>query len=381
MRLAAAALLIFATLPAAASRLDYVAKVTTNDRGMSRIRPVGDPRYIALATMSADDEITLLDIQTATTIIVKPRGLERLANANSVEAEVVWYTPERAGIHVTDGSSLQRAAHHWYVEIDPRTGKKLRSTSLGNFSERVELEVVGTDAANGNVWFAETRYDEDLATDFSHVHGPKELVLRRLELSSLAVEDAMSLALPARENKSGYEDRLSYHHAADFSRFAVVEYDERSFHTKPPAQVYFLDPGANTAFSVPALPTTYGVAFTDRFIYLASAQAGTIARVHIAKHKIDKTARGPMLTHDLVVAKDKLLVIGTSKKFTVCTLELACTARPHAPELAAAYGELFGSGSPSVDGRFYVLPQALPSSADAVNAMTSRDVLIARVVD
>ena len=68
------------------------------------------------------------------------------------------------------------------------------------------------------------------------------VVFRRVDLKTLAYTDVHKLALAARPMKSGYEDRLMVHHAADFSRFAVVEYDEDDFKTTPATKVYFIDP-------------------------------------------------------------------------------------------------------------------------------------------
>ncbi len=379
MRLAAAVLLLVATTSAHATRLEFAGKVPSLPGGLEHIRQIGDARYLALSTLSADRELGVLDLETATALVVTPQRLERVAHTSDIDAELVSYTPERVGLHLTDGT-LERAAHHWYVELDAK-GRRLRSVELGAFDDRVELVFVGTDPDRGAVWFAALRYDEHLTADFAHVHGPREAVLRKLDQSSLAVTDVITIALPAREMTTGYEDHLMFHHAGDFSRFAVVEYDERSFKTRPPAQVYIVDPEQQTWFAVPALATTYGVAFTPAYIYLASAQVGTIARVDVAKQRIDKTVRGPLLTHDLVVARDRLVVIGTSKKYTVCTLPaLACAAQPHVAEVAAGAAELSGGGKASRDGRYYVLPAALAVRAGSA-PVAPREILITRVVD
>jgi hypothetical protein len=346
---------------ASAGQIELVAKVPFTDHNML-LREAGDPRYVAVSSMSSasgDDGLDVLDLDTSAIVRVRANHLGRTLHVKTFEAELVSYTPTAAGLHVGDGF-LERAHHHWYVEVDPRSGKRLRTIELGTFDDRTDVFFLGTDPKHGAVWFYLERFADPLK-DSAHQAGPEEVVLRRVDLATLAIADTMTVKMHARRMASGYEDRLTVHHARDFSRFAIVEYDERAFKSNPEGSVYVIDPERKTWFTVPALDTTYGVAFsTDgAYAYLASSQLGTIARVDLAKERIDKTVAGPRLTQDVVLSPDgsTLFVIGSSRHYTTFALPGLDHQRRRtaSPEIAPATEVLFGAGSVSADGRFYVL--------------------------
>lgn len=377
-----------ATGASAHAGIELVKKVGY-DLGTLRFRDVGDPRYVAITAMSrADKDLTadVLDLSSATTyhVAVPRRTVERALRATNLEGELVSYTPAKVGLHITDGV-LERARHHWYVEVDARSHKVVQAISLGTFGDDQELVFVATDGARDAAWFTLASYGEGLR-DHAHVHGPTSLALRKLDLATLQTTDAMTIALPGRPMASGYEDQLTVHHAPDFSWFAVAEYDERSFRSKPAAQVYFLDPDHNASFAVPALDTTYGVAFSrdGAYAYLGSSQLGTIARVDMAAHKIDKTTTGPTLTHDFAISPDgsKLFVIGSSRQYGELALpKLASrTARKHDPAIAPGAEQLSGGGHLSSDGKYYVLREAVAVHRDRT-AADPHELVIAKITN
>ncbi|MEP6861620.1 MAG: hypothetical protein ABJE66_13420 [Deltaproteobacteria bacterium] len=382
--------LLAALGPPARAGIELVKKVGYADPlGTLRLRDVGDPRYVAITAMSrADKDLTgdVLDLATGTTHRVEAprRALERALGATNLEGELVSYTPAKAGLHITDGI-LERARHHWYVELDIKTGKIARTVSLGTFGDDAELGFVATDGARDIAWFTLATYGEGLR-DHSHVHGPTGLALRKLDLDTLQTTDAMTITLPGRRMASGYEDQLSVHHAADYSWFAVAEYDEKAFHSKPAAQVYFLDPDHGASFAVPALDTTYGVAFSrdGAYAYLGSSQQGTIARVDMAAHKIDKTTTGPTLTHDFAISPDgsKLFVIGSSRQYGELALPKLAgrTARKHDPAVAPGAEQLSSGGHLSSDGRYYVLREAVTMRKDR-SITDPHQLVIAKITD
>jgi len=370
--------------------IELVTKVGYPDElATVRLRDVGDPRYVAITAMSrADNELAadVLDLATGTThrIAVSRRTVERALGATNLEGELVSYTPAKVGLHITDGI-LERARHHWYVELDVKTGKVARSVSLGTFGDDAELVFVATDGARDTAWFTLATYAEGLH-NFSHVHGPTALVLRKLDLGTLQATDAMTITLPGRPMSSGYEDQLSVHHAPDYSWFAITEYDEKAFRSKPAAQVYFLDPDHGASFAVPALDTTYGIAFArdNAYAYLGSSQLGTIARVDLAAHKIDKTVTGPTLTHDFAISPNgsKLFVIGSSRQYGELALPAlgGRTARKHDPAVAPGAEQLSGGGHVSSDGRYYVLREAMTVHEDKTVGDPHR-LVVAKITD
>jgi hypothetical protein len=386
---AALALAGGAAAPAHAG-IELVGKVGyANGIGTLQLRDVGDARYMAVSMLSHDDTnagLEVLDLATATThrVSASRRMLERATGAARIECEIISYTPAKVGLHIADGI-LERAPHHWYIELDAQTGKIVRQVSLGTFGDDAELVFVATDGARDTAWFTLAKYGEGLRK-FAHVHGPTSLVLRKLDLGTLKTTDAMTIALPGRPMTTGYEDQLMVHHAPDYSWFAVAEYDEKAFHSKPAGQVYFLDPDHGVSFAVAALDTNYGVAFSrdGTYAYLGSAQAGTIARVDIAKQKIDKTTAGPTMTHDLAISPDgsKLFVIGSSRQYAQLGLPdlRARTAKKHDPEVAPGAEQLFGNGHMSSDGKYYVLRQAITIRKDKT-VDEPRELVIAKFVD
>src|SRR5262249_22541137 len=104
--------------------IELVGKVNyTLNLGTIRMRDVGDPRYMAMQQFAMGDrdaEVDVLDFATATThhVSTSVRELARtLRTQERLEAELVFYTPGKIGVHVTDGI-LERGHHHWYVELD-----------------------------------------------------------------------------------------------------------------------------------------------------------------------------------------------------------------------------------------------------------------------
>ncbi len=174
----------------------------------------------------------------------------------------------------------------------------------------------------------------------------------------------MTVPLPHRASTSGYESQLLVHHAPDFSRFAIGEYDERAFGTTPAAQLHIIDPEAGSEFAVPVLDTAYAMAFSEdgAFAYVASSQLGTIQRIDLAKQQIDRTTHGPTNSHDLVISADgkSLFVVASSRRYVELALPDLdrATTHVHARSLASSAEHLYGSGCVSADGRFYVMPSA-----------------------
>jgi DNA-binding beta-propeller fold protein YncE len=372
---------------ASAGKIEGITKVKRSDQGITRMRQVGDSRYLAVSTLSTASATATVDVldlesQTISQVSTTRSTLERSFGAQT-EGELVMYTTSRAAFHVSS-HYLERGGHHWYVELDPKTGKLGRTVSLGQFGDETDYFFIGTDPLQGAAWFYYLKYGETTA---KHTHGPKELVLQRVDTNTLALTEVMTIALPARAMKSGYEDRLTVHHAPDFTRFAVVEYDEHAFKTKPAGQVYVVDPDKRTTFSIPALDTNYGVAFSrdGAYIYLASSQLGSIARVDIAKQTIDKTVSGPSLTHDIVISPNggSLFVIGSAKTYTEVTLPALSnrTSKQHSALVAPGAAQLSGAGQVSQDGRYYVLPEAMKIEKDHSVKLHADELVIARLAD
>src|SRR5262249_26124297 len=126
-----------------------------------------------------------------------------------------------------------------------------------------------------------------------------------------------------RAENHGREHAVRVHAAADFSRFAIVEYVEDGVGMAP-GQVYIADPAAGTSFAVPAPPAAYGVAFSPdgRYVYLGSAQRGTISRVATAAGRIDKQVSAPRSLHHLVISSSgtRLFALASSNTYAVYDL-------------------------------------------------------------
>jgi hypothetical protein len=358
------------------------------------MRPAGDPRYVVLSSLVYDANDARVDVLDLVKMKVEHVTLWRGTLETSFGrydakldrtvppwGELVTYQPERAGLYISD-DPLAKARRHWYVEVDPKTGAVLRSANIGTFANTAYVHVIGSDPGRGVAWFGIEKYDAPLTADFHHTAGPKELVLRRVDLRTLKVRDVMTLPLPARRMQSGYEDHITLHHAPDFSRFALVEYFEAGMHMAAPHQkVYVMEPDAQASWSVGALDTTYGVAFSPdgKYLYLASGRLGTIERVDLATHLVDKSVAGPKLTHHAIVSSSgaKLFVLGDSDKYTVYDLPNLDhpVVRSHAREVAPAAQQMFGGGISSLDAGYFVLPQAVGKTGAA------KEFVVTRLVD
>jgi hypothetical protein len=287
------------------------------------------------------------------------------------EGELVWFGSGKSGLLIQEDLLTPRR-RHFYVEIDG-AGNVLRQTLLATFGEEAYLRFLGTEAGQGFAWFSIERYDPPSPPPagqqptHTHARGPKELALLRLDLLTLATREVAKVALPARPLVTMYEDRVHVFPSDDFTRFALVEYDELQIQLPPPAaSVFVVDASTGTSFAVPAMKTTYGAAFSrdGKHLFLGSAELGTVARVDLAAQRIDKTASGPQLTHDFVISPSgkNLFILGSQTDYGVCDLPdlVHCRTAAHAPGLARAMSQHFGAGVASLDGRFFVLEDALP---------------------
>jgi hypothetical protein len=191
-------------------------------------------------------------------------------------------------------------------------------------------------------------------------------VLRRLDLSplgSLEAHDEQRVALSVRAATPRGEHAVQVHAAADFSRFAIVEYVEDGVRMAP-GHVYIAEPATGTSFAVPAPPTAYGVAFSPdgRYVYLGSAQLGTISRIDVAAGRIDKQVAAPHYLHHLVVSASgtRLFALASSNMYAVYDLPDLKTRSDaaHAIGVASAMVQLSGNGVASLDGAYFVVPEA-----------------------
>lgn len=392
------ALVVGSMSSALAQRVEYVTKVKASPTAGSKMRAI-DSRHIVMSELlyHKDAHVDVLVVDTQKVIEVKTTramlaqrfGMPDPTFGVSVpEGELVLLDDKRAGLHLAD-SITAPTRRHWYAEIDPKTGGFVRSANLGTLDDKQTLYWLGTDAAQNAGWFYAERYGDVRQSDFGRTAGPTSIVVRRLDLKTLAISDAATVTLAARPMKNGYEDRLFAHAAPDFSRFAFVEYDEDAFKTKPPAKVYFVDPNSGKSFSVRALDTTYGVAFSrdGAYAFLASGQARKVVRVDLAKQKIDKTVVGPYVAHHAIVspAGSRLFVLASSSRFTVYDLpSLGNRSEVEHPTGATsdAFGQLFGGGAASLDGRYFVLQEAIgPGPSVTVGLGPPKEFVIVRLVD
>jgi DNA-binding beta-propeller fold protein YncE len=207
-------------------------------------------------------------------------------------------------------------------------------------------------------------------------------VLRRLDLASLETSDEHRLTLPARAAPSRREHAVRVHAAGDFSRFAVIEYVEDG--ATAPGHVYMVDAVAGPSCTVSAPPTAYGVAFSldGQYVYLGSAQRGTISRIDLASCRIDKQVAAPHFLHHLVVSRSgtKLFAFASSSSYAVFDLPdlKARVDAAHPAGVAAAMAELHGDGIASLDGAFFVVPEADDRRKAAA---PDRSYVIARLID
>src|SRR5678815_5719632 len=320
MRGILAGTLVLAALaaPAHAGQIDFVGKVTSPAIvGMSR-RPLGDPNFVALSPLLYDGQngaaVTVLDIGGLTITRVATSRYEMVRNFGRKDpqlrlavppgGELVSYRPGRAGLFLQE-YVFGGPSRHWYAEIDGH-GRVVRSVELGDTVKDQYMEFAGTDGQNGESWFV--------------VYDLNQAILRRVDLKTLAVSDPITVQRGARGRTTGYEEQLFIHSAPDFSRFALVEYFEDGLGMKP-GQVYILDPAQRTYFGVNAPSTAYGVALAPggQYAYLGSCQHGTVMRLDLATHKIDKKIGGPVFLHHLAISPDgrSLFALASSKKYTV----------------------------------------------------------------
>jgi hypothetical protein len=366
---------------AAAQRVELAGRVTASRTVLSQ-RRVGEPRYIAISDLFYRDRsayLEVLDLETQTVVQVKAKRslLERrfgVARGGAMvvpQGEIAVFREGVVGVALTEGA-IGTSRRTWYVELDAGTGKLVRNAGLATISDGEQLQIVGADPVSNAVWFAITRLE---------LHG-RTVVLRRLDLASLEVRDAQRIALTARGPR-GREHAVAVHAASDFSRFAVVEYVEDGVQMAP-GQVVIADPVAGTVFAVPAPPTSYGVAFSldGKYVYLGSAQRGTISRIDIAAGRIDKQVAAPRNLHHLIVSPTgaKLFVFATSNTYAAYDLPdlRARNDATHPPGVAPAMIELHGDGIASLDGAYFVVPDVEDRRKPAA---PDRAYIIARLIE
>ncbi|HEU4734326.1 MAG TPA: hypothetical protein VFT22_40820 [Kofleriaceae bacterium] len=367
--------------PAAAQRIELAGRVTASRTVLSQ-RRVGEPRYVALSDLFYRDRSALLEVLDLTTqrvVQVQARralferrfGAARGGGVSVPQGEIAVFGGGIVGLALTE-TTAGPARRAWYAELDAVTGKLVRTAGLATLGAGEQLEIIGADPTGDAAWFAITLVDG----------RRRALALRRLDLATLEVRDAQRIELPLRTT-AGHEHAVTVHAAADFSRFAIVEYAEDGVRMAP-GHVYIVDPAAGTSLAVPAPPTTYGVAFAPdgRYVYLGSAQQGTISRVNLAAGRIDKQVAAPRYLHHLVVSPSgtRLFALASSNRYAVYDLP-DLTARAdatHAPGVAPAMAQLSGHGVASLDGAYFVVPE--PDDRRQV-AARERAYVIARLVD
>jgi hypothetical protein len=365
--------------PAAAQRIELAARVTASRTVLAQ-RRVGEPRYLAISDLFYRDRSALLevlDLATRTVIQVTTRrallekrfGAGRVAGAPP-QGEVVVFRGNVAGLALAETATGAR--RFWYVELDAITGAVLRTASLAMIEDGEQLAVVGADAGGDAAWFAITE----------RAARGRALVLRRLDLHTFAMRDALRIPLPLRAAGRDREHGVHVVAAADFSQFAVVEYVEDGVQMAP-GHIYIADPAAGTSFAVAAPAAAYGIAFSGdgKYIYIGSAQRGTISRIDVAARRIDKQVAAPHNLHHLVISPHgtKLFAFASSNAYAVYDLPdlKARSDAPHPTGLAAAMTQLYGNGIASLDGAFFVVPDAEDRSRPA----PGRAYLVARLVD
>jgi len=370
IHLALAVLLGAAALssPAAAHRVELAGRVTASRTVLAQ-RRVGEPRYVAISDLFYRGKtafLEVLDLTTRSVIqVVARRSLfeRRFGGASGTKlaplGEIATYRDGVVGLAIAE-AAVGGPRRYWYAELDAETGKLVRSTELATIRDGEELAIIGAEPAGGAAWFAITR----------RAARGRSLALYRLDLGaglgtgpgSLDGSEVQRIALPPRGG-AGREHSVRVHASADFARFAVVEYVEDGTGMAP-GQIYIAEPGTGASFAVPAPPAAYGVAFSGdgRYVYVASAQRGTIARIDIASGKIDKQVAGPRFVHHLVIAPGgtKLFALASSTSYAVYDLpDLRSRAdTTHAPGVLSAMAELHGNGIASLDGAFFVAPEA-----------------------
>jgi hypothetical protein len=366
---------------AAAQRVELAGKVTASRTVLSQ-RRVGEARYVAISDLFYRDGsavIEVLDLANQSVVQVTARrslferrfGVSRNGAVAAPQAEVVLYRDGIVGLAVA-ASARGGFQRYSYAELDARSGKLVRTAELAMLRDGEQLEVVGADIAGNVAWFAITEVSA----------RRRSLVLRRLDLSSLETSDEHRLTLPARAAPSAREHAVRVHVAGDFARFAVIEYVEDG--ATAPGHVYMVDAVAGPSCTVAAPPTAYGVAFSldGRYVYLGSAQRGTISRIDLASCRIDKQVAAPHFLHHLVVSRSgtKLFAFASSSSYAVFDLPdlKARVDAAHPAGVASAMAELHGDGISSLDGAFFIVPEPddrrKPTGHD-------RGYVIARLID
>ncbi|HEX7839212.1 MAG TPA: hypothetical protein VF469_17160 [Kofleriaceae bacterium] len=368
-----------------AQRVELAGRVTASRTVLAQ-RRAGEARYIALSDLFYRDHSAYLEvldlsaaagpaviqIRTRRTLLEKRFGVARGGSVAPPQGEIVGYRDGVVGIALEEAAGAA-GRHYWYAELDAVTGKLVRAADLAVIYDGEELQIVGADAAGTAAWFAITRHT---------AHG-RALVLRRLDLDALGTHDVQRIALAPRGGGRDREHAVRVHAAANFSRFAVVEYVEDNAGMAP-GQVYIADPATGASFAVPAPPATYGVAFSadGRYVYLGSAQRGTISRIDVAAGRIDKQVAGPRFLHHLVISPGgtKLFALASAGTYAVYDLPdlKARHDAAHPAGVAAAMVELHGHGIASLDGAFFVAPDTEDPRKPAA---PDRSYIIARLVE
>jgi hypothetical protein len=366
--------------PAVAQRVELAGRVTASRTVLAQ-RRVGEPRYIAISDLfyrerGAYLEVLDLDTQRVVQVKAKRSAFERrfgVARGGAVmvpQGEIAVFRDGIIGLALSEAAS--GGSHRtWYVELDAGTGKFVREAALATIGEAEQLQIIGADPITDTVWFAITR---------SAPLG-RSVVLRQLDRRSLELHDAQRIALVPRASP-GRDHAVQVHAASDFSRFAIVEYVENGAHMAP-GQVVIADPAAGSSFAVAAPPTSYGVAFSldGKYVYLGSAQRGTISRIDVAAGRIDKQVAAPHNLHHLVISPlgTRLFAFATSTSYAVYDLPDLRTRSDasHPPGVAPAMVELHGDGTATLDGAFFVVPDA----EDRRRPERDRSYIIVRLVD
>ena len=364
--------------PATAQRVELAGRVTASRTVLAQ-RRVGEPRYVAISDLFYRDRnahVEVLDLATQTVIQVTARraALEKRFGAGrgataAPQGEVVVFRGDTVGLALAEpGTGARR---FWYAELDASSGKIVRSAALAMIEPGEQLSVVGADPTGAAAWFAITeRADQG-----------RNLVLRRLDLGSFAIRDPVHIPLPLRAAGGDREHGVHGVASADFSRFAVVEYVEDGVKMAP-GHIYIADPGG-ASFAVPAPAAAYGIAFSGdgRYIYVGSAQRGTISRIDVAGRRIDKQVAAPRYLHHLVISPrgTRLFAFASSSSYAVYDLPdlRARSDAAHPAGLAPAMLQLYGNGIASLDGGFLVVPDA----EDRGRPARDRSYLIARLGD
>lgn len=366
----------------AAQRVELAGRVTASRTVLGQ-RRVGEARYIAISDLFYSGRaafVEVLDLVTRSVIQVRGKrslferrfGVPRGAGIAVPQAEVVLYRDGVVGLSVEE-AAVASNRRHWYAELDARNGKLLRVTDLPLLRVGEQLAVIGADAGGRAAWFAITR----------RASRGRTLVVRRLDLDTLEGQDLLRVPLPPRAERFDREHGVRVHANADFSRFAVVEYAEDNVGMAP-GHIYIGDPAGGTSFAVPAPPAAYGVAFSPsgRYIYVGSAQRGTISRIDIAAGKIDRQVAGPRFLHHLVISPSgtRLFALASSSTYAVYDLPdlKAHVDAAHPPGVAQAMVQLHGHGVASLDGTFFVAPDAEDPRRPPSDA---RSYVIARLIE